>query len=223
MKENNTNPIKLVIADDHEMLREGLRTLLKKQPGILLLGEAENGLELLSLCEKLRPDVVITDIQMPRMNGIEATRELHAKMPEISVIAYTMFDEENSIVDILDAGAAGYINKAAGKEEILEAIQSVQEFNMYYCKRTSRRLTGLIASSKIKHNRKPLDHNFNDRELAVIRMICEEKSSKEIAIALRLSSRTIDGYREMIQQKMRVKNTAGIVVNAIRTGLYKIY
>src|SRR4030095_9090179 len=132
--------IRLVIADDHEIYRDGLALMLSKYQDIALVGQAENGRELIELTEATRPDVVMTDIKMPGMDGIQATRQLLQKFPDLKIIALSMFDEENLIVEMLEAGAKGYLLKNADKKEILEAITSVYEEKAFYCKGISARL-----------------------------------------------------------------------------------
>jgi len=222
MTKTNYSPIRVIVADDHEIFRDGFRALLKKQQDIELVAEAENGKELLELTQKYKPDVVITDIKMPKSDGIQATRLLEEKYPHIGVIALSMFDEENLIVDMLEAGAKGYLLKNAAKDEIIEAIKTVFHNGTYYCHHTSNRLAQMIASSKFNPYRKTKTPNFNEKEIEIIQKICEGLSSRNIADTLHLSIRTIEGYREKIQEKMKVHNTAGIVVYAIKKGIYKI-
>lgn len=216
------SPVTLVIADDHEIFREGFRAMAKKFPEVKVIGEAENGKELVHLAERLKPDVVLTDIKMPEMDGIEATRQLLKLKPLIPVIALSMFDEDNLIVDMLEAGAKGYLLKNAHKDEIIEAIKAVSQGKTYYCKHTSAKLLQMIAKSKFNPYKKIPKPQFNEREIEVIRLICDQFSNKEIAEKLNLSIRTIEGYREKIVEKMEVHNTAGIVVFAIKTSIYKI-
>jgi DNA-binding NarL/FixJ family response regulator len=220
--DNAYSPISLVIADDHEIFRDGFRAMAKKFPEVKLIGEAENGKELVHLAERLRPDVVLTDIKMPGMDGIEATRELLKLKPLIPVIALSMFDEDNLIIDMLEAGAKGYLLKNAHKDEIIEAIKAVNQGKTYYCKHTSAKLLQMIAKSEFNPYKKTPKPQFNEREIEVIRLICDQFSNKEIAEKLSLSIRTIEGYREKILEKMEVHNTAGIVVFAIKTSIYKI-
>jgi DNA-binding NarL/FixJ family response regulator len=214
--------IRLLIADDHEMLREGFHMILKDNKQIKIVGEASNGLELIELAEKLKPDVIITDIKMPKMDGIEATRMLTEKYPQIAVIAFTVFQDESSIIAMLEAGAQGYLIKNSSKEELLEAVNAVFQQKSYYCRDTTTKLAHHIAKSKFNLRMKARQQVFNKREKDIIRLICEEYSNKEIATDLSVSIRTVEGYREKIQEKMQVKNTAGIVVYAIRVGFYKL-
>lgn len=219
---NTPTPLRLVLADDHELFRDGFQVMLKKQPNIELVGEAANGVELLYLVRTLHPDVVITDIKMPQMDGIEATRQLVKEFPQLPVIALSMFDEENLIVDMLEAGARGYLLKNASKKEIVAAIDTVVDGEVFYCGNTSGKLAKLIAHSQFDPRKKNKEPEFSLRELEIIRMVCEERSNKEIASQLSLSVRTVEGHRERIQEKMNVRNMAGIVVYAIKHHLYKV-
>jgi DNA-binding NarL/FixJ family response regulator len=222
MQPNLYAPVRIVLADDHEMFREGFKTLIKKQPDIELVGEAEDGSELLKITRALLPDVVLTDIAMPVMNGIEATRQIIAEYPHIFIIALTMSDDDHLIIDMLESGAKGYLLKNAHKTEIFEAIKTVYKGDTYYCRHTSEKLTHLIAKSRYNPYKEIPQESFSPRETDIIRLICEEYSNKEMADYLSLSVRTIEGYRERIQEKMRVRNGAGIVVYAIRHGIFKV-
>ena len=217
------NAIKVIVADDHELFRDGLKVMLKKQPIVRVLGEAANGKELVRLVRELQPDVVLTDIKMPVMDGIEAAKVLTREFPDLGLIALSMFDEENLIVDMLEAGAKGYLLKNAHKEEILEAIKTVNEQEEYYCAATSAKLARLIAKSNFDPAKRVKKAEFTERELEIVRLICQELSNKEIAERLHLSVRTVEGYRDKIQDKMNVRNAAGIVIYAIRNGIYNIH
>jgi two-component system response regulator NreC len=208
--------IRLVIADDHEIFRDGLCLMLSKQQNIQLAGQAENGKQLVSLVNDILPDVVMTDVKMPIMDGIEATRLLLAQHPDLKIIALSMFDEENLIVDMLEAGAKGYLLKNADKQEILEAIHSVYEEKNYYCHHTSSRLASLISKSKFNPYRKKEPLNFTDREIEIIKLICLQLTAQEIADKVFLSKRTVEGHRTKILEKMNVKNTAGVVIYALK-------
>jgi DNA-binding NarL/FixJ family response regulator len=218
---NTQVPIKLIIADDHEIFRDGLRLMLQKQPEINLLAEAEDGKELIEHIKHLQPDVVITDIKMPRMDGATAAKHITEHYPTIGIIALTMFDEDDLIIDMLEAGAKGYLLKNADKHEMVEAIKSVYNNEPYYCKHTSHKLAQMVARSKFNPYKQLVNPVvFTDREKEIIGCICDGLTNKEIAARVFLSVRTIEGLRMKILEKMNVKNTAGIIIYAIKNDLY---
>ncbi len=215
------NSIRLLIADDHEIFRDGLVLMLSKQPHLVLEGQAEDGQELVDMVKKKQPDIVLTDIKMPRMDGIEATRYIRTWFPQVNIIALSMFDEENLIVDMLEAGAKGYLLKNADKQEILEAIENVYQNKVFYCQHTSARLATMIVKSKFNPYRKTESIEFTDREKDIVKLICLQFTAQEIADKLFLSKRTVEGYRTRILEKMNVKNTAGVVIFALKHGIIK--
>jgi DNA-binding NarL/FixJ family response regulator len=213
--------IQLLIADDHEVYRDGLKHLVGKSPGLEVIGEAANGKELIGMCRQKLPDVILTDIMMPIMDGIEATAAITKEFPTVRVIALSMFNQDNLIVDMLNAGAMGYLIKNAHKTEIVDAIHSVYRYNPYYCKSTSMKLARLIGGSQFGPKAKDKIF-FSQKEKDIIRLICEEKTSKEIGDELHLSMRTVEEYRQRIKDKMDVKGTTGIVIYAIKNDLFKV-
>jgi len=215
--------IKLVIADDHLLIREGFKTLLRKQEEIEIVGEAENGRGLLDTVQRCRPDVVITDIQMPLMDGIEATRKMKELYPATGIIALSMFNENQLVIDMFKAGAKGYLIKNTDLEELIDAIKSVYNGGSYFCNDTSLTLTKLIDQHKLN----PYEHGpkieLTEKEIGIIQLICQEYSSKQIAPLVHLTKRTVENYREKIQQKVGAQNVVGIVLFAIKNGLYSIH
>lgn len=216
----STTAIKVIIADDHEIFRDGLKLMLQKQPDIIIMGEAGDGKELIELVKQNLPDVVITDVKMPNLDGVTATKHLTEHYPSIGIIALTMFDEEDLIVDMLEAGAKGYLLKNADKIEIIEAVHTVAGNEPHYCRLTSKKLAGMVAKSRFNLQLKTQKAEFNEREKEIIHYICEGLTSKEIGEKIFLSVRTVEGLRLKIIEKMNVKNTAGIIVYAIREHLY---
>lgn len=212
--------IRLLIADDHEIFRQGLKMILENYPGMEVIGEAANGKQLIEEAERLTPDVIVTDIKMPIMDGIAATRRLRQKFPEISIIALTMFDDESMIVDMLEAGAIGYLLKNVNGNEIKNAILSVYEGRSYYCPHTSAKIAKLIADSKFNPYRSKEESLFSVREIEIIRLICSQFTNKEIATKLDLSIRTVESHKQRIQDKMKVANTVGIVIYAIKNEIF---
>jgi two-component system response regulator NreC len=159
---------------------------------------------------------------MPVMDGIEATRRLTQSFPAVNIIALSMFDQDNLIIDMLEAGAKGYLLKNADKSEIIDAINSVYKNVPYYCRSTSVKLARMIGQSKFNPYKKIEKPSFSEKEIKIIQFICQEFTNKEIGKELYLSDRTVEGYRVKILGKMNVKSTAGIVIYAIKNGIYKV-
>jgi len=216
-----TPPIRIVLADDHEIFRDGFKVMLRKHQAIKLVAEAANGEELIEITRKHNPDVVVTDIKMPKLDGIAASKLLLNEFPLLNIIALSMFDDDRLIVEMLEAGVKGYLLKNAKKEEIITAIETVYNGKKYHCATTSFKLAELIAKSKYNPHRKQTLPELSEKDKQVIRLICQQKSNKEIADVMNLSIRTIEGYRDRIQEKLDVKNIAGIVIYAIRHKIYE--
>jgi two-component system, NarL family, response regulator NreC len=198
--------IKVVIADDHELFRDGLKLMLSKHKEIEIAGEAENGIELIELVKKYKPDVILTDIKMPLMDGIEAVKKITADNADAAIVCLSMFDEESLIMEMLEAGAKGYLIKNSDKKEIYDAIISVYNRQPYYCHSTGPKLLKMIAGSEYNPYRKKKAEEFTEREIADV---------------LYISSRTLEGARQRLMEKMGVKNTVGLVVYAIKHGIVK--
>jgi DNA-binding NarL/FixJ family response regulator len=215
-------PIKIVVADDHDIFREGFRLLLKDQSEVELAGEAENGRRLIELVDATVPDVVITDIKMPLIDGVEACRVIRQSHPHIHVIALTNFNEYSLIVDMLEAGAKGYLLKNTNRNDLIQAVKAVHAGNTYYCAAASDKLTQIIAESRLNPYRSRPKPEFTDRELELMRLICQQYTSKEIATIMHVSVRTIEGWRERIQEKTGLRNAVGIALYAVKKGFVKI-
>jgi DNA-binding NarL/FixJ family response regulator len=215
-------PIKIVVADDHDIFREGFRLLLKDQSEVELAGEAENGRRLIELVDATIPDVVITDIKMPLIDGVEACRVIRQSHPHIHVIALTNFNEYSLIVDMLEAGAKGYLLKNTNRNDLIQAVKAVHAGNTYYCAAASDKLTQIIAESRLNPYRSRPKPEFTDRELELMRLICQQYTSKEIATIMHVSVRTIEGWRERIQEKTGLRNAVGIALYAVKKGFVKI-
>jgi DNA-binding NarL/FixJ family response regulator len=214
----NYPPIKIVISDDHELFREGLTNVInKKSKGrIEIVGEAGNGAKLVKLVEQKKPDVVVTDIMMPEMNGFDACRAITKKFPDIGVIALSMLEDTEAFYDMLEAGAKGYLVKNSPAPEIVDAIETVHKGEMYYCSVSSKSLIRKIGNSV--HNRFKLSNTiqFSDTERNIVKAICKQKTTKEIAHELHLSEKTIEQYSKKIKEKTDAKNLVGIALFAIK-------
>jgi DNA-binding NarL/FixJ family response regulator len=195
--------------------------MLSKQEAVSLAGQAGDGQELLRLVDETRPDMVLTDIKMPRLDGISAAKLILQRYPGTKIIALSMFEEEDLIVEMLEAGAKGYLLKNADKREILDAIFTVNEGNIFYCKHTSAHLASLIVKSKFETHKRSAGPLFTEREREIIRLICRQHTAQEIGEKLFLSKRTVEGYRTRILEKMDVKKTAGVVIFALKHSIVK--
>jgi len=209
--------IRVVIADDHCLFRNGLRNLLSQIRHIEVVGEAMNGQELVRRSVELSPDIVLTDINMPLMDGILATREIARRRPGTGVIVLSAYNKEEPILRMLEAGALGYVLKSADNEEISEAINTVSEHKPYFCREVTEKLTEIVSRN---YQLPPdADLHFTDREKEIMRLICREFTSKEIAYSLSLSKRTVEGHRTRIMDKVGAKSIAGIITYAFRSGI----
>ncbi len=214
--------IRLVIADDHEIFRQGFKALIARQSGLEMVGEAGNGKDLMELIFRLQPNLVFADIKMPIMDGIDATREIKNSFPSTKVIALSMFNDDNLVADMLHAGASGYLLKDVTQEELISAINAVMSGGSYFCRDTSERISALVETTYFYPEKGNLRLRFSEREVSVIRLICEQYTTKEIASKLGLSNRTIDAYRDTIQQKTNSKNMVGIALYAVKNGIFKL-
>jgi DNA-binding NarL/FixJ family response regulator len=212
--------IKVVIADDHRVYRDGLRLLLSKQKYIDVVGEAGNWIDLIATVEVNSPEVILTDIKMPGMDGIEGVKKIIKNSCGAEIVALSMIDDEEVIDEILSAGALGFITKSADNLEIIDAIDTVSKHQPYYC--------SVIAGIKDKENkrvkRKDLIPNvfFTDKELAIISYICQGYSTKQMADKLFVNFKAIEWHRKNIYQKMNVQCVAEMVIFAVQNNLYKI-
>ena len=211
--------IDILIADDHGIFRSGLKTLLSRIPYFNVCGEVTNGEDLLHLAQEMKPDVIITDIDMPLLNGIQATKEICRKLSETKVLVLSVHAGEEYIVKMIDAGAMGYILKSADTEEIIEAVQTLNQSKPYFCKTITEKLTDIISKHIKIPTREPI--YFTEREKEIMQLICDEHTSKAIAHELSLSKRTIEGHRTRIMDKIGAKSVAGIISYSFENGIYK--
>jgi len=212
--------IKVLLADDHKIFRDGLRTLIEKE-GMEVVGEAENGRKTIKLAEKLMPNMIIMDVSMPDMNGIEATRKIKASMPDVKVIALSMHSDRRFVLGMLEAGASGYLLKDCAFGELANAINQVSTGNTY--------LSPKIADVVVKgYLNKTTDAAVNggavltSREREILQLIAEGLTAKEIAAHVFLSIKTIETHRRNITQKLNMKSTADLTKYAIREGLVSL-
>lgn len=211
--------IRVIIADEHSVFRAGLITVLKKIPIIEVVGEADNGETLIDKIGLLLPNIVITDIKMSGMDGIIATKIITQRFPDVKVVCLSVLVKDDMILQMLEAGAIGYLTKSSNAEEIGEAILTVNEKKPYFCKIITERLTDIVT----RNYQLPVNNEttFTDREIEIMRLICREFTSKEIAETLNLSKRTVEGHRTRIMDKIGAKSIAGIITFAVEQGIYQ--
>lgn len=214
------NKVNVLVADDHKIFRDGIRALLREARNISVVATAGDGEEVLEKLKKIKPDIVLMDINMPGCNGIEATRIIKAKYPAIKILALTMHEEDRYIVDMMDAGASGYILKNTGAEELVSAIRAVSVGDSCLSKEVSDKLLTYIVRSNGSAPKKYSNGvSLTEREKEVLKLIAEEQSNREIAARLFISLRTVDTHRRNLLQKLKLKNTASLVKYAIKNGL----
>lgn len=202
--------IKLLIADDHEMFTAGINALLKKVEQFEILGQASNGKELVDKALNLLPDIILMDIQMPLMGGIEATKIVKEKLPDIKILALTVEEREEEILKMVQSGASGYVLKKSPFEVLKDAINALSMGNSYFSDNTSEKLFSGIKKQSIKNSKFDNCH-VTAREMQILEFIAEEMTNKEIATTLFISPRTVETHKRNLIQKLNVKNTVGLV------------
>ena len=213
--------IRVFLADDHKIFRQGLRGLITEEPDLSVVGEAENGRDAIAQVAKFRPDVVVMDIGMPALNGIEATRQIKRDQPGIQVIALSMHTDEKYVVEMLRAGVAGYLCKKCEADELVLAIRTVAAGQTYL----SPAITGKLIESYVRNVSTTPASAFSqltDREREILQLLVEEKSIKEIASELQLSIKTVHAHREHLMRKLDVQTVAGLTKYALREGLTEL-
>ena len=210
--------MKMLLADDHKLMREGLRMLLEKLSGITIVGEAGDGISAVRMARDLKPDLVLMDIAMPDLNGLEATRRIRAESPGVKVIALSMHADKRFVRGMFMAGAAGYVLKGSAFEEVATAIRTVAAGRIYI----SPKITDLMVADYIKLLTKPSpgsESPLSDREREVLQMLAEGKSSRLIAERLHLSVTTVDTHRKHIMDKLGLRSIAELTKYAVREGM----
>jgi DNA-binding NarL/FixJ family response regulator len=210
------DPYHVVLADDHVLFRQGIKKILEEIDGLEIVGEANDGLELLSLVKKLTPDMVILDISMPNIRGIEATREIKTINPGVKVLILTMHKSKEYLYHSISAGAEGYLLKEDADTELFSAIEKVQEGGVYISPILSEELTDDFFQMCRGGFKELTSEELTPREREVIKLIAEGKANKEIANLLFISTRTVENHRANIMKKLNLKNTSELVKYAIR-------
>lgn len=210
--------IKILIADDHKIVREGIRALIEKQPGMEVVGEAEHGRTAMELVQKLSPEVVIMDVAMPDLNGIEATRQIVAKVSNIKIIALSMHSDRRFVVEMLKAGATGYLLKDCAFEELTHAIRAVVVNRIYL----SPKINDIVIKEFVRlfpETELSVFSVLTPRQRQVLQLLSEGKSTSQIASHLQVSVKTVETYRQQIMDKLDIHSVAELTKYAIREGL----
>jgi len=210
--------LRIIIADDHSILRDGLRALLEKQPGMEVVAETDNGRTLLKLAREILPDVVIMDIGMPELNGIDATRQLVAEIPGVKVIALSMRSDMRAVKEMFMAGSRAYLSKDSAFEELAQAVRTVVRGQVYL----SPEVAGPVMENYIHHLIAATDSVstvLTPREREVLQLLAEGKSTRQSADLLHVSVKTIEFHRQQIMNKLSINNVPDLVKYAIREGI----
>ena len=213
--------IKVLLVDDHAIIREGLRSLLEKQPEMEVIADTDDGRKARELVRELSPEIVIMDITMPGLNGIEATRQITAEFPDVKVIALSIHSKRRYVADMLSAGATGYILKECLFDELVQAIKAVAAGGRYL----SPRITDLVVSDYIKRLSTSADsplEALKSRQREVLQLVAEGKSTKQIALELHVSTKTVEANRRQIMDKLDIHSIAELTKYAVREGLTTI-
>lgn len=211
--------IRVVLADDHTIVRQGLRSLLASEPDIAVAGEASDGREAVALCAKLRPDVVIMDVAMPGLNGVDATRQVRKESPSTRVLILSMYAHEEHVRSAIRAGANGYLLKGSGLDDLVAAIHALVAGEAFFSPAVAKILLQDARSGRESSPDAVSTADLSGREREILQLVAEGKSSPEIAKLLHLSVKTVEGHRSRIMAKLDIHDVAGLVRCAVRLGL----
>jgi DNA-binding NarL/FixJ family response regulator len=209
--------VRILIADDHEMVRRGLRQLLEQHEGWQICGEAADGREAVELAAKTLPNVVLLDLSMPEMNGLEATRQIKKALPNSEVLIFTMHDTEELIRDVLSAGARGYLLKADASRNIVAAVEALSEHKPYFTWKVSKTmLDSYLAHSQATRESIPAFNQLTAREREIVQLLAEGRSNKAVSALLGISVKTVETHRAAVMKKLGISSIAELVRYAIR-------
>ena len=210
----------VLLVDDHKIMRDGIKAILKHSEEFQVAGESENGSDAVQMCKRLRPQIVLMDIGLPGLNGIEATTEILRHTPETKVVILSMYDDEHSVVSAIRSGARAFVLKKASDNDLLDALRTVAKGGSYLSPQVSDRLLNRIQRGDLEAKNVPSAlEGLSPRELQVLRLVAEGKTSKEIAVMLDLGLQTVRSYRKTMMKKLGVNNVAGLTQLALTAGL----
>jgi DNA-binding NarL/FixJ family response regulator len=213
-------PLRLLVADDHEIVRIGLRALLEKQPGWEIAGEAGDGREAVAKAKELKPDVAVLDINMPSLNGLEATRQMLKQNSKAKVLILSTRDSDPLIHEVLDAGARGYVLKSDASQDLVSAVRAVRYNKTFFTAEVAQMvLDGYLDKKPRPANSEWQKSRLTPRQREIVQLLAEGKSSKEVAVALNLSVKTVETHRANIMRRLECHSVSEIVRYAIRNGI----
>jgi len=219
----STRIIRLLLVDDHPIVRDGIKSHLSAQANLQVIGEADNGLEAIELARQLKPDIILMDVSMPQMNGVEAMRRLRREVPDCKILVLTMHDNKEYISQVIQLGARGYVLKNASPTELVRSIELVDQGEVYLSPSVSRiMLDELVVKKGGAREPAPEPETLSDRETQVLRQIAGGASNKEIAATLGVSVRTVETHRERVMRKLRIHSVAGLTRFAIAKGMVEL-
>jgi len=208
--------LRILLADDHKVVRQGTRALLSTVPEWEIVGEADNGRDAVSLTSELKPDIVILDIGMPELNGLDATRQIKKKLPETEVLIFTGQETEELVHDVFDSGARSYIMKTDAADHLIDALKALSEHKHFFTSRISEIVFARYIQGKKTVEGAPEKSRITDREREIVQLLAEGKSSKEIATILGISVSTVETHRAAIMKKLGLKSFSELIRYAVR-------
>ena len=213
-------PFDVLLVDDHKIMRDGIKAILNRSTEFRVVGEAENGTDAVQFVKKFRPQLVLMDIGLPGLNGVETTAEILRYQPDCKIVILSMYDDEHSVVSAVRSGARAFILKRASDNDLLEALRMVAAGGMYLSPQVSDRLLTRIQKGDLEARQIPqVLESLSPREVQVLRLVADGKTSKEIAVLLDLREQTVRSYRKTMMKKLGVNNVAGLTQLALSTGL----
>jgi DNA-binding NarL/FixJ family response regulator len=213
-------PFDVLLVDDHKIMRDGIKAILNRSSEFRVAGEAENGTDAVQFVKKFRPQLVLMDIGLPGLNGVETTAEILRHQPDCKIVILSMYDDEHSVVSAVRSGARAFILKRASDNDLLEALRMVAAGGMYLSPQVSDRLLTRIQKGDLEARQMPQAlESLSPREVQVLRLVADGKTSKEIAVLLDLREQTVRSYRKTMMKKLGVNNVAGLTQLALSTGL----
>lgn len=215
--------LRILIADDHDIIRRGLRQLLMAKPGWEICGEAKTGREALTLAEQLKPDIIVMDISMPELNGLEAARQLQKNSPQIGILILTMYFTDQLVREVIDCGARGYILKSDADKELVNAVEALANRRTYFTREASEiLLNGYSRPDVVLDSKATARNRLTAREREIVQLLADGKSSKQVASTLKISVKTAETHRANIMRKLELHSVSELVRYAIRNQIIEV-